>query len=107
MFLDSFFPLAAPTVRVRGRIELPFGRGKTNPVAAADVASVVATVLADPAPHLGRIRDGHCASRFLGAATLVCRLLILAQRRKAVSASSSGSSHAALKPRSSVSISIR
>jgi len=55
MFLESFFPLAGPTVRDRGRIELPFGRGKTSPVAAADVAQVVAAVLADPEPPLGRI----------------------------------------------------
>src|SRR5262245_66594038 len=54
MFLESFFPLAAPTIRARGRIEVPFGRGKTSPVAAADVARVVAAVLADPGPHLGR-----------------------------------------------------
>src|SRR6266581_7656813 len=57
MFLESFFPLAGSTVRDRGRIELPFGRGKTSPVAAADVARVVATVLADPGPHLGRIYE--------------------------------------------------
>src|ERR1700680_4014750 len=38
MFLESFFPLAGPTVRARGRIEVPFGRGKTSPVAAAEVA---------------------------------------------------------------------
>ena len=57
MFLESFFQLAAPTVRARGRIELPFGRGKTSPVAAADVARVVAAVLADPGPHLGRIYE--------------------------------------------------
>src|ERR1700738_918395 len=57
MFLESFFQLAAPTVRARARIEVPFGRGKTNPVAAADVARVVATVLADPGPHLGRIYE--------------------------------------------------
>ena len=57
MFLESFFPLAGPTVRDRGRIELPFGRGKTSPVAAADVARVVAAVLADPGPHLGRIYE--------------------------------------------------
>src|SRR6476661_10441502 len=57
MFLESFFPLAGPTVRDRSRIELPFGRGKTNPVAAADVARVVATVLADPGPHIGRIYE--------------------------------------------------
>jgi NAD(P)H dehydrogenase (quinone) len=57
MFLDSFFQLAAPTVRARGRIEVPFGRGKTSPVAAADAARVVAAVLADPGPHLGRIYE--------------------------------------------------
>jgi uncharacterized protein YbjT (DUF2867 family) len=57
MFLESFFPLAAPSVRDRSRIELPFGRGKTSPVAAVDVARVVAAVLADPKPHLGRIYE--------------------------------------------------
>jgi NAD(P)H dehydrogenase (quinone) len=57
MFLESFFQLAAATVRARGRIEVPFGRGKTSPVAAADVARVVAAVLADPGPHLGRIYE--------------------------------------------------
>ena len=57
MFLESFFPLVGPSVRDRGRIELPFGRGKTSPVAAADVARVVAAVLADPGPHLGRIYE--------------------------------------------------
>jgi uncharacterized protein YbjT (DUF2867 family) len=57
MFLESFFPLAGATVRDRGRIELPFGQGKTSPVAAADVARVVAGILADPRPHLGRIYE--------------------------------------------------
>jgi hypothetical protein len=58
VFLEGFFvPLTAPTVRDRGRIELPFGRGKTSPVASADVARVVAAVLADPGPHLGRIYE--------------------------------------------------
>ena len=57
IFLDTFLTLAGTSVRERGRIELPFGRGKTNPVAAADVARVVAAVLADPAPHLGRVYE--------------------------------------------------
>jgi NAD(P)H dehydrogenase (quinone) len=57
MFLESFLQLAAPSVRNRNRIELPFGRGKTSPVAAADVAQVVAVVLADPVPHLGLIYE--------------------------------------------------
>src|SRR5882672_5202834 len=57
MFMESFLQLAAPSVRNRDRIELPFGRGKTSPVAAADVAQVVAAVLADPVPHLGLIYE--------------------------------------------------
>ena len=57
MFLESFLPFAAVSVRDRSRIELPFGRGKTSPVAAADVARVVAKILADPAPHLGQIYE--------------------------------------------------
>jgi uncharacterized protein YbjT (DUF2867 family) len=58
VFLDGFFlQFVGPTVRDRSRIELPFGLGKTSPVAAADVARVVATVLADPGPHLGQIYE--------------------------------------------------
>jgi uncharacterized protein YbjT (DUF2867 family) len=58
VFLEGFFlPLTGPSVRARGRIELPFGQGKTNPVATADVARVVAAVLSDPGPHLGRIYE--------------------------------------------------
>src|SRR6266540_5607300 len=58
VFLEGFFlPLTGPSVRDRSRIELPFGRGKTNPVATADVARVSAAVLADPAPHLGGVYE--------------------------------------------------
>src|SRR6266704_396430 len=58
VFLEGFFlPLTAPSVRDRGRIELPFGQGKTSPVSTADVARVVAAVLADPGPHLGQIYE--------------------------------------------------
>ncbi|HZM15239.1 MAG TPA: NAD(P)H-binding protein [Candidatus Krumholzibacteria bacterium] len=77
VFLEGFFlPLTGPSVRDRGRIELPFGQGKTNPVAAADVARVVAAALADPGPHLGRIyeltgprsQDMHGVAQVLGSA---------------------------------------
>src|SRR5262249_45418838 len=58
VFLEGFFlRLTGPSVREKGRIELPFGKGKTSPVAAADVAGVVAVVLADPGPHLGRVYE--------------------------------------------------
>jgi uncharacterized protein YbjT (DUF2867 family) len=58
VFLEGFFlPLTGPSVRDRDRIELPFERGKTNPIASADVARVIAAVLADPGPHLGRVYE--------------------------------------------------
>lgn len=57
MFLETLLPLAAASVRDRGRIELPFGPGKTSPVAAADVARTIAAILADPAPHVGVIHE--------------------------------------------------
>ena len=58
VFLEGFFlPLTGPTVRDRSRIELPFGRGKTSPVATTDVARVIAAVLADPEPYLGQILE--------------------------------------------------
>jgi uncharacterized protein YbjT (DUF2867 family) len=41
-------------VAVDGLLRLPFGAGRTSPVGAADVARVVATILADPAAHVGR-----------------------------------------------------
>jgi len=58
VLLEGFFlPLTGPSVRDRSRIELPFGHGKTNPVAAADVARVIAAILADSGPHLGMIYE--------------------------------------------------
>jgi len=58
VFLEGFFlPVTGLSVRDRGRIELPFGEGKTSPVSTADVARVFAAVLADPEPHLGRIYE--------------------------------------------------
>jgi uncharacterized protein YbjT (DUF2867 family) len=58
-FLDNplFTTLAATSVAEKGTIELPFGSGRTSPIAAVDVARVVATVLVDPRPHLGRIYE--------------------------------------------------
>lgn len=58
VFLEGFFlPLTGSSVSTRSRIELPFGQGKNNPVSTGDVARVIATVLAEPEPHLGRIYE--------------------------------------------------
>jgi uncharacterized protein YbjT (DUF2867 family) len=53
--LDGFFLIfTADSVRESNQIRLPFGEGKTSPVAVEDVARVVAVLLADPRPHIGK-----------------------------------------------------
>ncbi len=49
--------LAAGTIRERGALVLPFGRGRTSPIAAADVARVVAAVLRDPINRIGAVYE--------------------------------------------------
>jgi uncharacterized protein YbjT (DUF2867 family) len=57
VFLDSplFTTLAAQTIADSGTIRLPFGTGRTSPVATDDVARVAATILTDPGPYIGRV----------------------------------------------------
>jgi uncharacterized protein YbjT (DUF2867 family) len=49
--------LAAASIRDRGALVLPFGDGRTSPIAAADVARVVATILREPAGRTGGVYD--------------------------------------------------
>jgi uncharacterized protein YbjT (DUF2867 family) len=58
-FLDNplFTILAAQSIRENGTIALPFGDGRTSPVAMDDVARVITTVLRDPAPHVGHVYE--------------------------------------------------
>jgi uncharacterized protein YbjT (DUF2867 family) len=58
-FLDNplFTTLPARSIQENGTIALPFGTGRTSPVAVADVARVVSTVLRDPAPHIGHVYE--------------------------------------------------
>jgi uncharacterized protein YbjT (DUF2867 family) len=56
VLLDGFFLIfTADSVRQSNQIRLPFGEGKTSPIAVEDVARVVSALLADPQPHIGRI----------------------------------------------------
>ena len=59
VFLDTalFTTMAARSIRENGTIALPFGTGRTSPVVADDVARVAATVLRDPAPHVGHVYE--------------------------------------------------
>jgi uncharacterized protein YbjT (DUF2867 family) len=56
VLLEGFFLIVtADSVRESNQIRLPFGQGKTSPVAVEDVARVVAALLANPQPHIGKI----------------------------------------------------
>ena len=59
VFLDTplFTTMAAQSIQQNGTIALPFGGGHTSPVAVDDVARVVATVLREPAPHIGHVYE--------------------------------------------------
>jgi NAD(P)H dehydrogenase (quinone) len=59
VFLENpfFVNLAAQSIAKDDSIRLPFGAGRTSPVAADDVAEVVSTILADPAAHIGKVYE--------------------------------------------------
>ena len=56
LFLDNplFTTVAARSIADSGTVRLPFGTGRTSPIVVDDVARVVATVLTDPEPYIGR-----------------------------------------------------
>ena len=55
VFLEGLFLLlAADSVKKMNQIRLPFGEGKTSPIAAEDVARTVAALLVNPQPHIGK-----------------------------------------------------
>ncbi|MCV7436605.1 NAD(P)H-binding protein [Mycobacterium seoulense] len=58
-FLDNpiFTQFAVPSIRERNVLALPFGTGRTSPIAASDVARVVSTVLMDPAQCIGQVYE--------------------------------------------------
>lgn len=56
VFLEGFFlRLGAMGVRESDELTLPLGAAKTSPIAAYDVARVVATILDNPTPHIGQV----------------------------------------------------
>jgi uncharacterized protein YbjT (DUF2867 family) len=58
VFLEGFFlTFTSDSVRESNQIRLPFGEGKTSPVAAEDVARLVAALLVNPQPHIGKIYE--------------------------------------------------
>jgi uncharacterized protein YbjT (DUF2867 family) len=56
VFLEGLFlTIIADSVRESNQIRLPFGEGKTSPIAAEDVARAIAVLLAHPQLHVGKI----------------------------------------------------
>jgi uncharacterized protein YbjT (DUF2867 family) len=59
VFMENpfFMNLAVQSIARDDTIRLPFGNGRTSPVAAGDVAEVIAMILADPRPHVGKVYE--------------------------------------------------
>ncbi|WP_370178994.1 NAD(P)H-binding protein [Rhodococcus wratislaviensis] len=59
VFLDNplFTVVASRSVAEHGVLALPFGTGRTSPVAATDVARVIAAILQDPAGRVGQVYE--------------------------------------------------
>jgi uncharacterized protein YbjT (DUF2867 family) len=59
LFLDNplFTTVAARSIAGTGTLRLPFGSGRTSPIAVDDVARAVVTVLTDPGPYIGRVLE--------------------------------------------------
>src|SRR5580700_7189422 len=47
-------PFVRSTIVANGIIDLPYGNGRHAPIAAEDQARVIATILAEPAAHIGK-----------------------------------------------------
>jgi uncharacterized protein YbjT (DUF2867 family) len=58
-FLDNpiFTWFAAPSLRERNVLALPFGTGRTSPIASGDVAHAVVAILTDPNPKIGEVYE--------------------------------------------------
>ena len=55
VLFEGFFLILTPeSVRESNMIRLPFGEGRTSPVAVEDVARSFVAVLEDPKPHIGK-----------------------------------------------------
>src|SRR5262245_52081511 len=59
VFLQNpfFLDWAAESIARDGTIRLPFGSGRTSPIDTRDVAEVIATILANPATHIGKVYE--------------------------------------------------
>ena len=59
VFLDNplFTALASPSIREHDQLALPFGTGRTSPIAAADVADAVTAILLSPHDHIGAVYE--------------------------------------------------
>lgn len=59
VFLEHFFfsRMASASIAKDGTIKLPFGSARTSPIAAGDVARVIATILENPIGHQGKVYE--------------------------------------------------
>ena len=52
-----FSEWAAESIEKSGTLRLPFGQARTSPIAASDVAEVIAKILVEPADYVGKVLE--------------------------------------------------
>ncbi|KAI9281378.1 hydroxylase [Umbelopsis sp. AD052] len=59
VFMDGpfFTHWAADSILKSSELRLPFGKGRSSPIAAQDVAAVASVILSNPSSHIGKIYD--------------------------------------------------
>ncbi len=53
-FVENLFMFGAKSISEQGMLYLPYGDDRHAPVSAGDLAAVIATILINPEPHLGK-----------------------------------------------------
>jgi uncharacterized protein YbjT (DUF2867 family) len=54
IFMEAFYFMAGP-MKDAGEMRVPFGQGRSSPIAASDVALAVSRILLDPERHIGNV----------------------------------------------------
>jgi uncharacterized protein YbjT (DUF2867 family) len=54
IFMEAFYFMAGP-MKDAGEMRVPFGQGRSSPIAASDVALAVSKILLDPQVHIGKV----------------------------------------------------
>jgi uncharacterized protein YbjT (DUF2867 family) len=57
IFMEGFYLFVKDALENRNEMRVPFGKGRSSPIAASDVAFAISTILLDAALHIGKVYE--------------------------------------------------